>query len=154
MVSIELYTSIEPEVVEAVPEGMALATTNLPLPLTSNSAPASHYVTISSSLRSKVQALRQSAAQPFRGIANEFGIAVSTVYGICKAPAATPQRVKLGCLKLLNTPIRKQLITLATANQTNGCLPLTEIANLAGIQASPALLRQSFTQEGYHRRVA
>lgn len=62
--------------------------------------------------------------------------------------------MKLGRLKLLNIPIRKQLITLATANQTNHRLPLTEIANLAGIQASPALLRQAFAQEGYHRRVA
>ena len=31
---------------------------------------------------------------------------------------------------------------------------LTEIANLAGIQASPARLCQPFAQEGYCRRVA
>ena len=132
---------------------MALATATLPLPLPSNSASASCYVTITSSLHSKIRALRQSAAWSFRCIANEFGIAVSTVYSICKAPT-TPRKVKLGRPKLLNTPMRKQLITLATANQTNRRLPLTEIANLAGIKASPTLLRQAFAQEGYHRRVA
>ena len=47
--------------------------------------------------------------------------------------------MKLGRPKVLNPPIRKQLITLATANQTNCRLQLTEIANLSGIQASPAL---------------
>ena len=82
MTSIERYTSIEPDVVEAIPSGMAFATANLPLPFSSNSAPASHYVTITSSLCSKVLALRQSMAWPFRRIANECGIAVSTVYGI------------------------------------------------------------------------
>ena len=62
--------------------------------------------------------------------------------------------MKLGRPKLLNTPIQKQLITLATTNQINRCLPLTEIAYLAGIQASPTILRREFPQEGYHRRVA
>ena len=118
MASIERYTFIEPELVEAVPEAMALATANMPQPLSSNSALASCYVTITSSLGSKVRAFRQSAALPFRHIANQFGIAISTVYGICTAPA-TPQKVQLEHLKLLNLPIRKQLITLATANQTN-----------------------------------
>jgi len=118
---------------------------NLPLP--------SYYVTITSSLRSKVRALRHSAPWPFRCIANEVDIAVSTVYSICKAPT-TPRKVKPGCPRLLNTPIRKQLITLATANQINRRLPLTEIANLAGIQASPTILHKAFAQEGYHRRVA
>lgn len=65
--------------VEAVTEGMALATADLPLLLPSNSAPAFRYITITSSLRSKVRALHQSAAWPFRRIANEFGIAVCTV---------------------------------------------------------------------------
>ena len=106
MASIGCYTSVEPEGVEAIPEGMALATPTLPLPLPSNSASVSCYVTITSSLRSKIQALRQSAAWSFRHIANEFSIAVSNVYSICKAPT-TPRKVKLGRPKLLNTPMQK-----------------------------------------------
>ena len=125
MASIERYTFIEPELVEAVPEAMALATANMPQPLSSNSALASCDVTITSALGSKVRAFRQSAAWPFRHIANQFGIAISTVYSIFTA-SATSQEVKLGHLKLLNLPIRKQLITLATANQTNSHLPHQE----------------------------
>ena len=152
MASIGLHSSTESEVAEAASTRMALATAELQ-PLPPNLPPPSYYVTITSSLRSKVRALRHSAAWPFRRIANEVGIAVSTVYSICKAPT-TPWKVKPGCPRLLNTPIRKQLITLATANQINRRLPLTEIANLAGIQASPTILRKAFAQEGYHRRVA
>ena len=83
MASTRPYTSIEPEVVEAVPEGTALATANVPLLLPPYSAPASYYVTITSSLPSKVLALCHSAAWPFRRIANEFDIAISTVYVTC-----------------------------------------------------------------------
>lgn len=119
----------------------------------SNLPKTPYYVTITSSLRSKVRALRQNAAWSFRRIANKFGIAVSTAYSICKAPS-TPRKMKSGRPKQLNTPIRKQLITLATVSQTNRRLPLTEVANLAGIQASPTLLRKAFAQEGYHRCVA
>lgn len=112
-----------------------------------------YYVMITSSLRSKVRALRQNAAWSFRRIANELGIAVSTAYSICKAPS-TPRKMKSGRPKQLTTPIRKQLIAIATTSQTNRRLPLTDVANLAGIQASPTLLRKAFAQEGYHRRVA
>jgi len=82
------------------------------------------------------------------------GIAVSTVYNICKAPS-TPRKVTKPALpKLLNSPIRKQLIALATSSQQNRHLQLTQVAKLAGIQASPTLLSKAFAQEGYHRSIA
>ena len=129
--------------VEAIPEGAALATANLPLRLPSSPASATYYVTITSSLCCKVRPPRHSAAWPFQHISNEFGIAVSTVYSICQA-STTPQKVKLGLPKLLNAPIRKQLITLGTANQINHRLPHMEIASLAGIQASSTIPRLVF----------
>ena len=110
-------------------------------------------VTITSSLRSKIRALRAHAAWSFQRIAKEIGIATSTVFSICSAPF-TPKKIKLGRPKVFTTPIHKRLIDFATASQKNRCLPLAEVAQLAGVQASEVTLRKVFAQEGYHRRIA
>ena len=110
-------------------------------------------VAITASLRSKVRALREHAAWSFRRIAHEIGVATSTVFSICSSPI-TPQKPKPGRPKLLTTPIRKRLIDFATASQANRRLPLTEIAEQAGVQASIVTLRNAFSTEGYHRRIA
>ena len=121
--------------------------------LTTAQPACTSYVGISTSLHSKVRALRQHAAWSFRRVAGEVGIAVSTVYNICKAPS-TPQKVtKPGFPKHLNFPIRKQLIALATSSLQSRHLLLTEVAILAGIQATPTLLGEAFALEGYHRPV-
>ena len=166
--SVHIFTmphiSIVPAAAQAVDAEPTSATASLsppseltqatPEPALRTAQPASTpYVRITSSLRSKVRALRQHAAWSFRRIAGEVGIAVSTVFSICKAPS-TPKKMKPGPLKLLNSPIRKQLVALATSSQQNRRLPLAEVAKLAEIQASPTLLREAFAQEGYHRRVA
>ena len=122
------------------------------------SQPATRCITpertlISSSLHSKVRGLRNHAAWTFRRIAEEIGIAVSTVFTICQAPA-TPHKVKPGRPRILTSPIRKRLINFATASQKNRRLPLREVAELAGVKASSNVLRTAFATEGYHRRVA
>jgi len=70
---------------------------------------------ITSSLRSKIHGLRNYAAWTFRRIAQEIGIATSTVYSICQPPA-TPHGKRSGRPKVLTTPIRKRLIDFATAS--------------------------------------
>ena len=116
-------------------------------------APERVFVTITSSLRSKIRGLREHAAWSFRHIAQEVGIAVSTVYSICRAPA-TPQKEKIGRPKLITTPIRQLLVATATASQANRRLPLTQVAEIAEVQASGETLRDAFATEGYHRRIA
>ena len=108
---------------------------------------------ITTSLRSKIRGLRNHAEWTFRRIAQEVGVAVSTVYSICKTPA-TPRKVKLGRPKVLTTPIRKRLVDFATASQKNRRLSFTEVAELAGITADMRTLRVAFATEGYHRRIA
>ena len=108
---------------------------------------------ISSSLRSKVRGLRTHAAWTFRRIAEEIGIAASTAFSICQAPT-TPHKVKPGRPRILTTPIRKRLVDFATASQKNRRLPLREVAELAGVNASADVLCTAFATEGYHRRVA
>jgi len=119
----------------------------------SSKTPVRAPISITSSLRSKVRALRQHATWSFRHIAREVGIAVSTVYSICSAPA-TPQKKRMGRLRLLTTPIRKRLVATATASQQNRHLPLLQVAEIADIVASSETLRDAFATEGYHRRVA
>ena len=108
---------------------------------------------ITASLRSKIRGLRDHAEWTFRHIAQEVGVALSTVYSICKAPA-TPRKVKPGRPKILTAPIRKRLVDFATASQRNRRLPFTEVAELAGITADMRTLRIAFATEGYHRRIA
>jgi len=108
---------------------------------------------ITGSLRSTIRGLRNHAAWTFRRIAQEIGIATATVFSICRAPA-TPQKKKPGRPEILTTPLRKRLIDFATASQKNRRLPLREVAELAGVDASPDVLRTAFATEGYHRRVA
>jgi len=109
---------------EPISATIALALLSELTPATPESAqtttgPAStSYVRITSSLRSKVHALRQYAAWSFRHIADEVGIAVSTVFSICKAPS-TSRKIKPEPPKILNSPIRKQLVFLATSSQQN-----------------------------------
>jgi len=110
-------------------------------------------VAITASLRAKIRALREHAAWPFRRIAHEIGVATSTVFSICSSPT-TPQKQKPGRPKLLTTPIRKRLVDFATASQANRRLPLTEVAERAGVKASLETLRNAFSAEGYHRRIA
>jgi len=114
---------------------------------------ASYPTVITASLRSKIRALRNHAEWTFRRIAQEVGVAVSTVFSICSAPA-TPRKTKVGRPKILTTPIRKRLVDFATASQKNRRLPYTEVAELAGVSADLRTLRTAFAAEGYHRRIA
>jgi len=104
-------------------------------------------------LRSKIQGLHDHAEWTFRRIAKELGVAVCTVYSICRA-AATPRKPKPGRPKVLTTPIRQKLVDFATASQMNRRLPFTQVAELAGITADMRTLRTAFATEGYHRRIA
>jgi len=80
-------------------------------------------------------------------------VATSTVFSICRSPT-TPKKQKPGRPKLLTTPIRKRLIDFATSSQANRRLPFTEVAEQAGVIASVETLRNAFSIEGYHHRIA
>jgi len=125
----------------------------IPGPQPASTGVTSQRTLISSSLRSKVRGLRNHAAWTFRHIAEEIGIAVSTIFTICQAPA-TSHKVKPGRPRILTSPIHKRLIDFATASQKNRRLPLREVAELAGVNASSDVLRTAFATEGYHRPVA
>ena len=55
---------------------------------------------------------------------------------------------------MLNTPLRKRLITRATINAYHRRMIYEEIAELEGIQACRRTLKAAFEKEQYHRRVA
>lgn len=97
--------------------------------------------------------MRNHTTWTFRLIAEEIGIAITTVFSICRA-LATPQTIKPGRPKMLTIPICKRLINFTTTSQKNCHLPLREVAELAGVKASADVLRTAFATEGYHKRVA
>ena len=100
-----------------------------------------------------MRGLRTHTAWTFPLIAEEIGIVASTVFSICQAPT-TPHKVKPGRPRILTTPIGKRLVDFATSSQKNRRLPLREVAELAGVNASTDVLHTAFATEGYHRRVA
>ena len=109
---------------------------------------------ISPSMASKIRALRHLAGLSYRSIAAKTHVSLSTVYQIGHLPSTPQRKSRMGRPHLLGAAERKKLITLATASASNRRKPLTEIALLAGIQASSQTLQRSFAHEGYHRRIA
>lgn len=110
---------------------------------------------ISSSMRSKIRALRHIAQWSYRCISQNTGISLSTVYRIAHPPSTPVHRAHDRRRPVILTPqLRSKLIDLATSTAANRRKPLAEIAFMAGVQANNRTLRRSFAQEGDHRRVA
>lgn len=108
---------------------------------------------LTDSIRSKIRALRMIALRPFRKIASEVNIPLTTVYTICQQPS-TPRHSRIGRPRPLTTPIRNKLIHYATLSQENRRKPLAQIAEKSRIIVNERTLRQAFADHGYHHRVA
>lgn len=102
--------------------------------------------------RCYIQALRFEAKWTFRKIADNQGLALSTVFDICNKPA-TPKKRK-GRPVILDSPTRRRLVFTATENAENRRKSYTEIAEICGITACEKTLRKAFDAEGYSRRIA
>ena len=109
---------------------------------------------VSSSMISKIHALWHLAGLSYPAIAAKTHISLSTVYRIGHLPSPLERKPRLGHPFLLRCVQRKKLISLTTSSASNRYKPLSEIAFLAGIQASSQTLQCSFANEGYHRSVA
>ena len=98
---------------------------------------------ITLSLRSKIRCLRHIAFWPFRSIAQEFQVPISTVFTICNQPA-TPTTNRIGRPHSLTTEEQEQLLTHATASQANRRKCLSAIAEELGIRINGRTLRRIF----------
>lgn len=108
---------------------------------------------ITLSIRSKIRCLRAVALWPFRSIAQEFKLPVSTVFSICTQPN-TPQAVRIGQPRSLSLAQQEQLIHQVTATQANRRKSFFAIAEEIGIHVHERTLRRFFTSRSYHRRIA
>ena len=93
------------------------------------------------------------ALWPFRSIAQEFKLPVSTVFSICAQPN-TPQATRAGQPHILSRAQQENLIHYATASQTNRHKSFSTIVEEIGIHAHERTLPQFFASRGYHRRIA
>ncbi|KAH0605657.1 uncharacterized protein H6S33_004879, partial [Morchella sextelata] len=117
------------------------------------SKPLALRVELSNSLRSKIRGLHKIALWPFRKIASELEVPLSTVFSICQQPS-TPHWLRMGRPPIITPTIRKFLVEHATASQQNRCKTLLEIAEDLGVSVNERTLRKAFADEGYHCRVA
>lgn len=108
---------------------------------------------ITLSVRSKIRALRTIALWPFRKIADEFELPVSTVFTVCAQPN-TPTTNRIGRPRALTEAQREQLIVHATSTQANRRKSLFTIAEELGYRVNERTLRRVFSEQGYHRRIA
>lgn len=99
-------------------------------------------------------ALRYQAGWSVRRVAQALGLPNSTIGDIGPEEHELTRKPRPGPASKLTAAQRQQLIRYATTNSHTRRLPLVEVARRTGIVASPQLLRKTFAQEGYHRRVA
>ena len=117
--------------------------------------PNLHRKQVSAQVAAYIQALRHIAFWPYRKIAEAVKLPLTTVYRTARQYSTpTVNKGKRGRPLLLTSEARSKLVELATSSAENRRKPFTEIAYLAGIQASEKTLRTAFSTQGYHRRVA
>lgn len=110
---------------------------------------------VSAQVAAYIQALRHIAFWPYRKIADAVKLPLTTVYRTAhQYSTPTINKGKRGRPLLLSPEARSKLVELATTSAENRRKPFTEIAYLAGVQASEKTLRTAFATEGYHWRVA
>jgi hypothetical protein len=112
-----------------------------------------HTENVSYRKRCYVLTLRH-AGWTFQRSANDQGLAVSTVYGICNSTANLQREGRCGRHVIIDTPTRRMLVFEATCTAESRRKPLSDIDQEISIQVSVKTLREAFTKEGYHRRVA
>ena len=109
---------------------------------------------ISNETRSIVRGLRTYARWTYIQLHQTFRLPLSTLYRIVNSttrPGGSPQR---GRPPTITPETQHQLIELATSDAHHRRLPLTQIADLAGIRIGPRAVRRIFASHGYHRRIA
>ena len=119
-------------------------------------APAPHYHNPSLETRSMIRGLRIHAGWSYTLLKNTFQVPLGTLHRIIHS-SNTPERhlyLRRGRPITLSPEVQHQLIDTATANAHNRRLPLTQIADLAGVSIGARALKRVFAGHGYHRRVA
>lgn len=108
---------------------------------------------VSAEIAAQVRALRHIAGWPYRKIAVAVGLSLGTVYRTAQKNKKNKKSVH-GRPWMLRPELQQDLVDIITQSAENRRKPLTEIAYMAGIQASGKTLRRSLALDGYHRRVA
>jgi len=109
---------------------------------------------VSGEVAAHVRALRHIAGWPYRKIALAVGLSLGTVHRTAQQKQHQKEKKVRGRPWMLRPELRQDLIDIVTQSAENRRKPLTEIAYMAGIQASSKTLRRSLALDGYHRRVA
>ena len=89
-----------------------------------------------------------------RQISFAQNIPISTAHRVCSLLPATPQNFRSGRKKIINTPTRKYLVSIAIQNAYHRRLAYTDVAKIAGVEACEKTLRAAFAAEGYGHRSA
>ena len=106
--------------------------------------------------RSMIRGLRIHAGWSYAQLKDTFQVPLSTLHRIIHS-SNTPEKhlyLRRGRPITVSPEIQLHLIDIATANAHNRRLPLTQIADLAGVSIGARALKRIFAGHGYHRRVA
>jgi len=107
-------------------------------------------------IRSMVRGLRIYAGWSYTQLHQTFQVFQGTLHHIIHSNNIPERNLYLGRGRPLtiSPETQQELIDTATANAHNRRLPLTQIADLAGVWIGSRALKRLFASRGYHGRVA
>jgi len=116
------------------------------------------YRTVTPIERDTIRRLYEQGGWTYRQLHEEFNVPMGSLHHLVHSAPITsggnsPYRSR-GRKPIFTPEIKQHLIETATANAYNRRLPLSEVAKLAGVQASDRSLRRIFRSQGYNRRIA
>jgi len=117
-------------------------------------APTQAIIIHPSEINSIVCGLRLYTNWSYSQLQDTFHIPRATLHRILHNPRSQVRNSSLGRPLTIDDNSRSRLIELATPNATNRRLPLSGIADLAGLKIGYRALKRAFASEGYHRRIA
>ncbi|KAI9652471.1 MAG: hypothetical protein M1829_001532 [Trizodia sp. TS-e1964] len=98
--------------------------------------------------RIQIQTLRHDAEWTLEEISNRMKRGVSTIHHAANCPS-TPTKPHRIDSRLINTPIRDEIVRLATASRQNRGLGYAELGRAMGIQASARTIRRALRKAGH-----
>lgn len=106
--------------------------------------------------RAIVRGLRRYANWSYSELHQTFHIPLASLHRIIQTPQISQAHShhRLGRPLSMSPEVQRLLISTATASAHNRRLPLTQVAEAAGINIGQRALKRLFHSLGYHRRVA
>lgn len=106
--------------------------------------------------RAMVRGLRRYANLSYSELHQTFHIPLASLHRIIQTRQISQAHShhRLGHPLSISPEVQRQLLSMATASAHNRGLPLTQVAEAAGINLGQQALKRLFHSQGYHRRVA